>query len=265
MLWWISIAALASFSSGIIVYALLGNKFYLSHLILFFILCLVSSSITLYIKPSLSYISLLVTSITEIVFIVIVLAGLRFLPGKSPVLVGLTSFTFIILSVTVSLGYLADRNYYLQVDTNLQNFPTYVHKDLQLWPKYLAHFPKDISSKWQETSFFRGRLYDLTVLELRCTMQSREIEQILAMYLGVARYVQDGYDPASVKNKEKAYWVQKFRDQSNQSFAPLPRHFKIIVLYVDPEALTSAWQLRYNCGIAVSTRNNEVIYWATYP
>ena len=149
------------------------------------------------------------------------------------------------------------------IDRNVQHYTAEFESDSKEWPAYFKHFPQKLSSECKEPQFFKGRSFDLTIFEIRCQMSAQNIKTILEEYLPKAKYSQEGYNPTDVKGEEH-YLIQRFRNKSNNGFAPLPSHFKVIVLYIDQTA-DREWQESYSSGIAVSTEWNKVIYWATYP
>lgn len=262
-MFWISAIFLVAFMLGVSVYTFFVNRSWLPYVALFVVICLILGICTLYLDLSISYPVLLLANAVGVILLVGTLISLKFLTSKLPVLFILISMTFAFLSVVVALNFVAQKNHYLKVDRNAQQLQNYINRDSKVWPKYLAYFPKEVSPKYQNASFFSGRLYDLTVLQLRCKMSPSEVKNILDTYISKAKYIEDGYNSTAVN--KKAYWLHKFRNDSNDGFAPLPPHFKVMVLYVDPEANEPAWQVYYNSGIAVSTKTNEVIYWANYP
>jgi len=258
---------LTIFSLAVIYYVLFVNRFWLRFCGLFILLCVIlgagSFFLCFHFRPSISYPAILAVNALGIALLVIILISMKLSGPKSVFLPVITIIAFTTLSLIAPINLVAQSNCYLKVDRNIQNLESYVAHDSEIWPEYLLHFPSKIPDKCEATSFFRGRLYDLTIIQLRCTLPANEVEKILEKHLPNAVFVQEGYKTENIPHG--AYLVQRFRNKKNTGFAPLPRHFKVMVLHIDSKANSSPWQLNYQCGIAVSTKINEVIFWAVYP
>lgn len=231
---------------------------------LFFIAGLAIFVFFYYFRISLSYPQLLMVNglglLICVITIFLVLLSKAKYKTQSRFFIFLAYFIFCAI---LPINIITKKNLYLAVDKNLDSLKIYLKKDREVWPNYLAFFPNEIPETAQSIRFFRGRLYDLTVLQVRYCLPADQIQKLLKESFPKAKIVLNGY---TVKQKEKkVYWCHQFRNKDNNGFAPLPAHFKVLIFYVDPKVKGSLWQNYYSSGMAVSTLTNEVIYWATYP
>jgi hypothetical protein len=175
------------------------------------------------------------------------------------VLIGIIAF--------VKVYQLARNDCYLRVDCDLSRYEKYVNEDRAWWPQLMYHFPERIPVHAENTAFFRGRLWDLTVIQLRCTLPLDEVRDVQRKYRSLAKHIVNGYNGAHVP--KNAYWVHKFRNKENTRFSPLPASFEVMVLETNLATTeleqSVPWQLLYSSGVAINLSDREIIYWSSHP
>jgi hypothetical protein len=134
--------------------------------------------------------------------------------------------------------------------------------------KLVAHFPAHILENATETRFYylpkflQGAMY----LQLRCKLPISEVDSIFQQYFEVARQIQNSNgDVVQVRDDDDRLPTPLFRNEENDSFAPLPESYSVIILDAEPvQTDPDNWNHGYSYGVAVSVERHEVIYWSEY-
>lgn len=97
-------------------------------------------------------------------------------------------------------------------------------------------------------------------LQLCCKLPPTEVDSILELYLSTVRQVENGTgDVIKAEDEQNPLRGALFRDERNKDFAPLPEDFLILILDATPP---ENWNHGCSRRVAVSTKRQEVIYWA---
>jgi hypothetical protein len=130
------------------------------------------------------------------------------------------------------------------------------------YPKteWISHFPAKIPVKMANVHFFHLQrfLQGAMILQLRYGLPADEIKLLLEKSLARAKQVQDGqyksYNTMGPNGIPSTYLCVGPEED-------WPEDFKVIVL--DAEDYTGNWNHGFSYGVAISTKRNEVVYWAT--
>lgn len=140
-----------------------------------------------------------------------------------------------------------------------------------------AHFPPRIPENAKEVKFYYSPkiMQGDSSMQLRYVAPDDELSNLLQKYLPVARHIQNGNTGAfKFLETGKGLPTTEFRNKNNTKFEDLPEDFQVIVLYAKAypnrskaekdQTIGEIWNNGDSCGIAISTKRHEIIYWAYY-
>ena len=146
--------------------------------------------------------------------------------------------------------------------TNLADYPS----TLQEWSStgLVAHFPASVPPQAQNVRFsaLPGYLQGGAHLQLRMQLPADEVAAIEARLAMATTHVYDGggvYDHYN-KDQDNNWPTTSFHTADNpRTSSDFPTHYK---LYVLSATNRGSWNHGKTTGAAISTKLNEVIYWA---
>jgi hypothetical protein len=128
-----------------------------------------------------------------------------------------------------------------------------------------THFPTDIPPNATQVTFYYlpHFLQGGSHLQLRYRLPQAEVSAILSQYESLAKQIETGAGDVLKAADQQDLPVPQFRNESNTDFAALSNDFLVFVLDAQPYQ-PADWNHGYSYGLAVSTKRQEVIYWAEY-
>jgi hypothetical protein len=138
-------------------------------------------------------------------------------------------------------------------DTN----PLHYNDCLKAWDtKLIAHFPQHIPANATKTSFYflPGFLQGGSIVELSCVLPESDVDAVIKKYARVAEQTESKLAAYAHKPEISLVHLDEKTDVD-------PQAFQMYVLDAEPY-MPSSWNHGYFYGVAVSTQDNRVIYFA---
>ena len=147
----------------------------------------------------------------------------------------------------------------LSVKDDVNRYADYL---AEMEPYLVAHFPKQIADKSNARVVFSpGALQSNMFLQLRLQLDAASIANIqeLAQSKAIAQYNGGSMFDHYNDDQEDNFPTTGFRtdESDNENFGAFPAHYTLYVLSAKRPRMD--WE---TTGIAISTENNSVIYWA---
>jgi len=163
----------------------------------------------------------------------------------------------------VTLGYLFGTFNPLHKETNISKYPA-LRKDWAL-TGLVNHFPMTIPPQATQVrlSAFRGFLQGSPWFQLRMQLPATEVQKIEASLQGATTHIYRGGSIFEHFNKDqKNNWpTTNFHTADDPKQFAFPDDYTMYVLHAADRAHGS-WNHFDSCGMAISTKRNEVVYWA---
>lgn len=128
----------------------------------------------------------------------------------------------------------------------------------------IRHFPTQIPDTAANVKFvyFGGFLQGGAYIQLRLQLPRDEITKIYNEYRSIAQYKFIGGDRNTHANELYGVPTTNFYTSGTDNFT-FPNTYEILVLNVQPgDDPEFEWNHGYSYGVAISTMNSEIIYWA---